>query len=134
MKTVFWKEIEEKVNALKINPGDFDLIAAIERDGLEFGKFLAEKLSLPLKTIVLRAYNEERPPKKMHEPRLLKEIGFEAKGKKILLADKIVKSGATMETAIKILSEKGTVKIVPLAIAGKKNYCLVKTSGCIECK
>lgn len=134
MKTISWEKIEKQVNALHLNPQDFDLVVAIARDGIEFGKFMSKKISLPLETIALRAYNDEMPPKKISEPKLTEEIEFDVKGKKILLVDKIVKSGTTMEKAIGLLREKGAAKIMPLAIAGEKEHCLVRTADCFECK
>ena len=88
-----------------------------------------------METISLRLYNEEKPSKKaFSEPKLLHEIDFCLKGKRILLADKIYRTGTTIKKATQILNDKGANKITPIAIAGEKNYCLFKTKECIECR
>jgi len=56
------------------------------------------------------------------KPKLLEEIDFNFKGKKILLVDDRVKTGTTLEFAKELLSEAAVVKT--LAVNGIADYCL----------
>ncbi len=134
MKTISWKSIEEKTRALNLKSDDFDLVVAISRDGIPFGNLLSKELGIPMETISLRFYKDEMPPKKEFEkPELLEKPEFEIEGKKILLADKLCRTGLTMNKAIQVLEKAKAKEIVPIAIAGEKDFCLFKTNECFEC-
>ena len=56
------------------------------------------------------------------KPKLLEEIDFDFKGKRILLVDDRVKTGTTLEFAKELLSGAKSVKT--LAVNGIADYCL----------
>jgi len=56
------------------------------------------------------------------KPKLLQEIDFEFRGKRILLVDDRVKTGTTLEFAKELLSDAKMVKT--LAVNGIADYCL----------
>ncbi len=60
------------------------------------------------------------------KPKLLSEINFAFKGRKLLLVDDRVKTGTTLEFAKELLSEASLVKT--LAVNGKADYCLYDES------
>ena len=59
-------------------------------------------------------------------PKLLEPISFDFKGKKILLVEDRIKTGATVNLALELLKEAKTIKT--LAVNGEADYSLYDES------
>ena len=82
----------------------FDLIVAVANGGIIPAAMLNQRLNLDM--------------------RLLEEIRFEVKGKKILLVEDRVKTGTTLNYARQLLLGAGAAVVKTFAVNGNADYCL----------
>ena len=91
----------------------FDLIVAVANGGIIPAAMLNQRLNLDMQ--LLQLYDR---------PRLLEEIRFEVKGKKILLVEDRVKTGTTLNYARQLLLGAGAAVVKTFAVNGNADYCL----------
>jgi len=115
-----WKQIQNKLDKISFKE-NFDLIVAIARGGVIPGFLISKKIKKNLELIWLRFRDDENKPA-FKQPKLIKKIDFNFKGKRILLVDDISRTGTTFKTALKYL--KGTRSIKTFVINGKADYYL----------
>lgn len=99
----------------------FDLIVGISRGGIVPAAVISSYLGLPLEIIKLNFRDDSQKPK-FSDPKLLRPIDFDYENKRILLVDDRSNSGATLETAKKLLSKARSIET--LVINGKADYSL----------
>ena len=117
------KPVTEIINGIKkLNlKNKFDLVIGISRGGIVPAAIISLYLGLPLEIIKLNFRDDSQKPK-FSAPRLLSSIDFDFEGKRVLLVDDRSNSGATLETAKKLLSKAESVKT--LVINGTADYSL----------
>ena len=94
----------------------FDLIVAVANGGIIPAAMLNQRLNLHLR---------DADQKQLYDrPRLLEEIRFEVKGKKILLVEDRVKTGTTLNYARQLLLGAGAAVVKTFAVNGNADYCL----------
>jgi uncharacterized protein len=129
MKKLTLKQITEKIK--EIDFPKFDLIIAIERDGIMPASLLKHFLNIPVKVIWLNYRDENNKPIKK-EPILTKPLDKELKtikNKNLLIVDTISKTGKTLNKAKEIFKDNKTKTFV---INGKADYSLFNFKECIE--
>ena len=90
----------------------FDLIVAVANGGIIPAAMLNQRLNLDMQ--LLKLHLRDADQKQLYDrPRLLEEIRFEVKGKKILLVEDRVKTGTTLAAVVKTF-----------AVNGNADYCL----------
>lgn len=119
-KKITIEEIRQKIFNLQFNE-DFDLVVAIARGGIIPGALVNQKLDKDFEIITIRFKDENKKPI-FNEPKLLKKINFNFVGKKILLVDDRIKTGATMKKAKELLNKAKIVKT--FVINGNADYFL----------
>ena len=124
------KPVTEIINGIKkLNlKNKFDLVIGISRGGIVPAAIISLYLGLPLEIIKLNFRDDSQKPK-FSAPRLLSSIDFDFEGKRVLLVDDRSNSGATLETAKKLLLKAESVKT--LVINGKADYSLFE-EGCFK--
>ena len=113
-------EVMMRVRELEI-PETFDMVVAIANGGIIPAAMINQRLGCEYHLLKLNL-RDAMQNKLYDKPKLLAEIDFDYKGKRILLVDDRVKTGTTLEFAKALLSEAQIVKT--LAVNGIADYCL----------
>jgi xanthine phosphoribosyltransferase len=98
-----------------------DAIVGIGKSGIIPAAILAKRLGVPeFHSIVVSLYNEGKPPLKMYRtPRIKFNSVRSLEGKKVLVVDDFIHTGATLETVIEKVSQAGADE-VRTAVVGLK--------------
>jgi xanthine phosphoribosyltransferase len=120
MEEKSWKQIQNKLDKITFQE-KFDLIVAIARGGVIPGFLISKKLKTDLDLLWLKFRDDENKIV-FKLPRLIRKLGFEFHGERILLVDDVSKTGATLKIAAKYL--KGAKSIKTFVINGKADYFL----------
>ena len=115
-----WDDVRTKLDALVFNEA-FDMIVAIANGGIVPAAIINQRLQVPIELLKINYRDGDQKPL-YQSPKLLKPIGFEVKGKKILLVEDRVKTGATLNYAKELLKDAALVKT--FAVNGKADYAL----------
>jgi len=110
----------ERVRAIEFAE-QFDMVVAIANGGIIPAAMINQRLGCEYYLLKLNL-RDAMQNKLYDKPKLLAEIDFDYKGKRILLVDDRVKTGTTLEFAKELLSDALLVKT--LAVNGKADYCL----------
>jgi len=101
----------------------FDLIVAVANGGIIPAALLNQKLNLDIQLLKLNL-RDSNQNKLYDKPKLLEEISFDVKGKRVLLVEDRVKTGTTLGFAKDLLKGKGAKEVRTFAVNGKADYCL----------
>ena len=115
-----FEDVLERVRTIEI-PETFDLVVAIANGGIIPAALINQRLGCEYQLLKLNL-RDAMQNKLYDKPKLLEEIDFDFKGKRILLVDDRVKTGTTLEFAKELLSEALVIKT--LAVNGIADYCL----------
>ncbi|MBP1662930.1 MAG: phosphoribosyltransferase [Bacteroidetes bacterium] len=99
----------------------FDMIVAIANGGVVPAAILNQRLNTDLQLLKINLRDAEQKPR-YDNPQLLSPVGFDCKGKTILLVEDRIKTGATVNFAISLLKEANVVKT--FAVNGNADYAL----------
>ena len=113
-------EVLERVRTIDITE-KFDMVVAIANGGIIPAAMINQRLGCEYYLLKLNL-RDAMQNKLYDKPKLLAEIDFDFKSKKVLLVDDRVKTGTTLEFAKALLSDAEIVKT--LAVNGKADYCL----------
>lgn len=120
METKPWAAIEERINTLQFAE-QFDLIVAIANGGIVPAALLQQKLKIPMELLKINFRDTTHKPL-YDAPQLVTPIHFDVAGKKILLVEDRVKTGATLGYAKQLLNNAAVVKT--FAVNGNADYPL----------
>lgn len=115
--------MEEVMSRIKLMDfaEEFDLIVAIANGGIIPAALLSQRLAVRVELLQLNFRDSKQQPI-YDRPRLLREIGFDYGGKKILLVEDRVKTGATINYAMDLLKNAALIKT--FAVNGRADYSL----------
>jgi uncharacterized protein len=114
------EELMLKINAMPFDT-DFDLIVAIANGGIIPAALINQRLQKNIELLKISFRDPLQKPL-YHTPQLLEAPGFEIKGKKILLVEDRVKTGASINYAKEILKDAAVIKT--FAVNGDADYSL----------
>jgi xanthine phosphoribosyltransferase len=117
-------EVLERTRNIEI-PETFDMVVAIANGGIIPAAMINQRLGCEFQLLKLNL-RDAMQNKLYDKPKLLEEIEFDFKGKRILLVDDRVKTGTTLQFAKELLSDAKVVKT--LAVNGIADYCLYNES------
>lgn len=120
MSSKSFAEVLEKIRTLEFKE-EFDMIVAIANGGIIPAALLNQRLNIDIQLLKLNLRDASQRPL-YDSPRLLEEIKFDVRGKKILLVEDRVKMGMTLNYARQLLAGAALVKT--FAVNGKADYCL----------
>jgi xanthine phosphoribosyltransferase len=100
---------------------DFDLIVAIANGGIVPAGIINQRLEKDIQLLHINLRDEYQHPK-YETPRLLGPVDFDCNGKRILLVDDRIKTGATILFAKELLKEAALLKT--FAVNGNADYAL----------
>ncbi len=115
-----WAAIQERIATMQFAE-DFDMIVAIANGGIVPAALLQQKLKIPVELLKISFRDTTHKPL-YSTPQLIAPLQFETEGKKILLVEDRVKTGATLEYAKELLKDAAVVKT--FAVNGKADYPL----------
>lgn len=118
------EEVIEKISQIDINE-PFDMIVAIANGGIIPAALINQRLNLDIYLLKLNL-RDKYQHQIFDQPQLIEPINFEFKGKRILLVEDRVKTGATINYAQKLLSDAAIVKT--FAVNGNADYSLYNES------
>lgn len=118
MKT--FNDFIERVKTIEIDE-EFDAVVAIANGGIIPAALVNQRLGVEFYLLKLNL-RDAMQNKLYDKPRLLAEIDFDYKGKRLLIVDDRVKTGTTLEFAKELLSDAKLIKT--LAANGKADYSL----------
>ncbi|NLJ19790.1 MAG: phosphoribosyltransferase [Bacteroidales bacterium] len=124
MEQKTFSEIIKRFADIQFNE-NFDLIVAIANGGIVPAGIINQKLNTEVKILHINFRDDYQQPK-YSTPKLVKHIDFEFQGKKILLVDDRIKTGATIDVAKKLL--EGAKLIKTFAVNGNADYALYNES------
>jgi len=124
MEQKTFSEIIKRFADIQFNE-NFDLIVAIANGGIVPAGIINQKLNMEVEILHINFRDDYQQPK-YSTPKLLKPIEFEFQGKKILLVDDRIKTGATIDVAKKLL--EGAKLIKTFAVNGNADYALYNES------
>ncbi len=113
-------EVAERFSQIEFEE-QFDIIVAIANGGIIPAALLNQRLGLEVFLLKLSLRDVNQKPM-YDQPKLVGKINFDYKGKRILLVEDRVKTGATLNYAKDLLSEATVVKT--FAVNGEADYCL----------
>ena len=119
-----WEEISSKIKTIVFNES-FDMIVAIANGGVIPAALLNQRLQVPIELLKIN-YRDATQQPIYPSPKLLADVSFDVKAKKILLVEDRVKTGATINYAKTLLLEAAVVKT--FAVNGKADYSLYDES------
>jgi xanthine phosphoribosyltransferase len=117
-------EVLERIRTIEI-PEEFDMVVAIANGGIIPAAMINQRLGCEYHLLKLNL-RDAMQNKLYDKPKLLAEIDFDFKDKRILLVDDRVKTGTTLEFAKELLSDAALIKT--LAVNGIADYCLYNES------
>lgn len=112
-----FREVEFKEN--------FDLIVAIANGGVIPAAIINQRLNIKFHLLKINLRDAFQKPK-FDAPKLLQPIDFDFKDKKVLLVEDRIKTGATVNLALKLLKEAEVIKT--FAVNGEADYSLYDES------
>lgn len=112
----------ERLRTIAI-PESFDLIVAIAGGGIVPAGILAQRLGGEFAILSINFRDEHQKPR-FDTPRLLSPIGFDARGKRVLLVDDRIKSGSTIRLARELMIDAGALSVRTFAVNGDADYAL----------
>jgi uncharacterized protein len=115
-----WETIEAAVVAMQFDE-TFDMIVAIANGGIVPAALLQQKLKIPVELLKISFRDTTHKPL-YDTPQLIAPIQFDVTGKKILLVEDRVKTGATLEHARQLL--QGAALVKTFAVNGPADYPL----------
>jgi uncharacterized protein len=115
-----WEEIHGRIKAMEFNE-PFDMIVAIANGGIVPAALLNQRLQIPVELLKIN-YRDTKQKPLYPSPKLLTDIQFSVKDKKILLVEDRVKTGATLNYAKELL--KGAALVKTFAVNGSADYAL----------
>jgi len=115
-----WEEILQRFRKIEFQE-TFDMIVAIANGGIIPAAILNQRLNIDIQLLKINFRNPDQKMK-YDKPKLVSPIDFEYKGKKILLVEDRIKTGATVQFAIDLLHDAGQIKT--FAVNGKADYSL----------
>lgn len=119
MKT--FEEVLERFRTIQFSE-DFDMVVAIANGGIIPAAILNQRLNVEINLLKINLRNPYQQPI-YDTPRLLTPIDFDFAGKTILLVEDRVKTGATLNMAYNLLSEKARL-VKTFAVNGNADYAL----------
>jgi hypoxanthine phosphoribosyltransferase len=99
----------------------FDIIVAIANGGIIPAALINQRLQLPIELLRIN-YRDDKQQPIYQSPKLMVDMGFDVKDKRVLLVEDRVKTGATVNYARTLLQNASLLKT--FAINGKADYAL----------
>lgn len=115
-----WDELRTRFNAIAFNES-FDIIVAIANGGIVPAAIINQRLHLPIELLKIN-FRDNRQQPLYQSPKLLTDINFDIKDKRVLLVEDRVKTGATVQFAKELLKDAALVKT--FAVNGNADYAL----------
>ncbi len=116
-----FEEIKAKIGEFSFRE-DFDLIVAVANGGIIPAALLNQRLGLPFELIKVSLRDPRQVP--IYDiPRLMEPLHFAPRGRRILLVEDRVKTGASLKFAKALLEDEGAV-VRTFAVNGSADYSL----------
>ena len=138
-KVISEQDLQDRISklALAIHKTEFDSKTPMVFVGILNGAFmffsdLVKKIGLPMEIDFVRVKSYDGQNRK--EIKFIKDLEVDIKGKHVYLVDDIIDSGHTMKFLMDKFSERGAIRVTPVAAILKENLvisealCILKYS------
>lgn len=115
-----FEEVLERFREIEFHE-TFDLIVAIANGGIIPAAIINQRLDTEIKLLKINLRDPSQKPR-FDSPKLISPIDFDFKDKAILLVEDRIKTGATVNYALKLL--EGAKEIKTFAVNGNADYAL----------
>jgi xanthine phosphoribosyltransferase len=115
-----WDEVLQRFRSIALAE-KFDAIVAVANGGIIPAALLQQRLQVPLHLLKL-SYRDAHQQPMYDVPQLVEPLNFDVAGKTILLVEDRLKTGASLQCAVQLLSSAALVKT--FAVNGNADYCL----------
>jgi len=120
-----FEQIKARIREIEL-PEEFDMLVAVASGGIIPAALLNQRLGLPFELIKVSLRAPDQTP--IHDaPQLVEPIRFDPRGKRILLVEDRVKTGASLRYAKALLEQAGAT-VRTLAVNGPSDYPLYDTA------
>lgn len=119
-----FNQFMERIRTIGI-PENFDIVVAIANGGIIPAALINQRLGCDFQLLKLNL-RDALQNKLYDKPKLLEEINFDFRGKRILLVDDRVKTGTTFAYAKELLADAALIRT--LAANGPADYSLFDES------
>lgn len=115
------EEIKARIRELEFRE-EFDLVVAVANGGLIPAALVNQRLGVEFQMVKFSLRDASQHP--MYEaPKLVEEVRFDFRGRRILLVEDRVKTGATLDRARRLLETEAAL-VRTLAVNGRADYSL----------
>jgi xanthine phosphoribosyltransferase len=115
-----FEEVLERFRTIPV-PDEFDLIVAIANGGIVPAAILNQRFNKEVRLLYINLRDEFQQPR-YDKPRVLTPVNFDVKGRRVLLVDDRVKTGATFAVARELL--KDALQVKTFAVNGSADFAL----------
>ncbi len=116
-----FEEMMERFRTIAFNE-KFDMVVAIANGGIIPAAILNQRLNIDMRFIKVSLRDTNQKPL-YDTPQLISAVDFDVKGKKILLVEDRVKTGASLRFAYDLLSKEAAL-VKTFAVNGAADYSL----------
>ncbi len=121
--------LSHKTRLKKFDP---DFVMALGRGGLMPAVMLGCLMRKEVSMLNISFYKDgAKPEKKYAEPKLVSPLRTDVDGKRLVLVDDFVRTGASLKKAQDVLKEKGAEEVRTVIVAGGDG-ALIEVSGCVK--
>ncbi|GHU99907.1 hypothetical protein FACS1894159_04680 [Bacteroidia bacterium] len=118
-----FEELKSLIEQFEL-PERFDMVVAIANGGIIPAAMLNQRLGAEFHLLKFSLRDPMQRPM-YDKPRLVEEPGFDVAGRRALLVEDRVKSGATLQMARQLLIDRGAATVRTFAVNGPADYSLL---------
>ncbi len=127
-----FKEIMERMPFQKLKGIGAEIVVGVERGGLPVAAIIAFGLGLPMVSVKASLYDGSKPARKIHQTPVIGLRGIVVGGKRVLVADDVSNTGATLAAVKDALLKKGAKEVKTFVLYGRSDFSTERFAGCVK--
>ncbi|HII54011.1 hypothetical protein COT30_01195 [Candidatus Micrarchaeota archaeon CG08_land_8_20_14_0_20_49_17] len=127
-----FKEIMKRIPFQRLKGIDAEIVVGVERGGLPVAAIVASGLGIPMVSVKASLYDDRKPARKIHPAPVIGLRGVGVKGKRVLVADDVSNTGATLAAVKDALLKKGAKEVKTFALYGRSDFSEERFGECVK--